>query len=87
MCVPVYASGAESADSSVINLQAVEVLANRAGATTPVAFTNVRKAELERSNDGRDMPYLLSMTPSVLATGDAGAGMGYTSLRLRGSDA
>lgn len=87
VCMPLHAFGVESADSSVINLQAVEVLANRASATTPVAFTNVRKAELESANDGRDMPYLLSMTPSLLATSDAGAGMGYTSLRVRGSDA
>ncbi len=88
-CVPsVHAVGAETAaDSSVIRLQDVEVLANRATATTPVAFTNVTKSELDRANDGRDMPYLLGMTPSLLATSDAGTGMGYTGLRIRGSDA
>lgn len=84
---PVCVAGAETADSSIINLRNVEVLANRATSTTPVAYTNVRKEALERANDGRDMPYLLGMTPSLLATSDAGAGMGYTSLRLRGSDA
>lgn len=81
------AQSGESADSTVINLQSVEVLANRADATTPVAYTNVGKRELERLNDGREMPYLLNMTPSVIVTSDAGTGMGYTSMRVRGSDA
>lgn len=81
------ATEATAADSSIINLRSVEVLANRATASTPVAFTDVRKDALEKANDSRDMPYLLGMTPSLLATSDAGAGMGYTSIRLRGSDA
>lgn len=86
LCVPVHAAGTEPADSTVVSLHDVEVLANRANGTSPVAFTNVDKAALERANDGRDMPYLLGMTPSLLATSDTGTGMGYTSLRLRGSD-
>ena len=51
-----------------------------------MAFTTVKKAELESFNDGRDIPYLLQMTPSLITTSDAGAGMGYTSLRVRGTD-
>lgn len=76
---------AAQADTSVV-LNQIEVVANRATAKTPVAFTNVSKAQLERYNDGRDMPYLLRMTPSLITTSDAGAGMGYTSMRVRGSD-
>ncbi len=51
-----------------------------------MAFTNVSKAQFENYNDGRDIPYLLRMTPSVISTSDAGAGMGYTSMRVRGTD-
>lgn len=81
------AAESEAADSSrVINLEDVEVVANRATKDTPIAFTNVSKAELNEANDGRDLPYLLLRTPSLITTSDAGAGMGYTSLRIRGTD-
>jgi iron complex outermembrane receptor protein len=74
------------ADSLYVNLKDVEVTANRATGTTPVAYTNVSKAALNRQNDGRDLPYLLQSTPSLITTSDAGAGMGYTSLRIRGTE-
>lgn len=69
-----------------VTLQQLEVVGNRATAKTPVAFTNLKKSELTRTNDGQDMTYLLQMTPSVTVSSDAGAGMGYTSMRVRGSD-
>lgn len=70
-----------------VELQAVQVVATRATAKTPVAYTNVRKAELTKSNFGQDIPYLLMLTPSVVATSDAGTGIGYTGFRVRGTDA
>ncbi|MDE5941796.1 MAG: TonB-dependent receptor [Muribaculaceae bacterium] len=75
------------ADSLVVNLHDVEIVANRASAKVPVAFTNVLKSDVSNANNGRDIPYLLGMTPSVVTTSDAGAGMGYTGMRVRGSDA
>ncbi len=82
-----FAAEPQVADSSrVINLDNVEVVANRATGNTPIAFTNVTKTELNEANDGRDLPYLLLRTPSLITTSDAGAGMGYTSLRIRGTD-
>lgn len=87
VCGAFAAESQEAADSSrVINLENVEVVANRATGNTPIAFTNVTKAELNEANDGRDLPYLLLRTPSLITTSDAGAGMGYTSLRIRGTD-
>lgn len=83
------ASAAESTSADTVSsilLKQVEVVANRATANTPVAFTNVGKKELLRHNDGRDITFLLQMTPSVTITSDAGAGMGYTSMRVRGTD-
>ena len=84
---PVHAQTSAVSDSlKVINLQEVQVVSTRATAKTPVAFTNIGKAELKKVNFGQDIPYLLSMTPSTLTTSDAGSGIGYTTLRVRGTD-
>lgn len=80
-------SNSEIDSLSNVQLQTVQVVATRATAKTPVAYTNVRKAELSKSNYGRDIPYLLMLTPSVVATSDAGTGIGYSGFRVRGTDA
>ncbi|CAI8211042.1 MAG: Uncharacterised protein [Cryomorphaceae bacterium] len=67
-------------------LKEVNVNALRAGEKTPVAFTNISEAEIEKGNLGQDLPYLISLTPSVVTTSDAGAGVGYTGFRIRGTD-
>ena len=69
-----------------VSLQEVEVVSTRATRNTPVAFTNIGKEELQKQNLGQDLPYLLSMTPSAISTSDAGGGIGYTSIRVRGTD-
>ncbi len=53
---------------------------------TPTAFTNISGNEIEKKNVGQDIPYLLQLTPSFVATSDAGAGVGYTNFRIRGTD-
>jgi len=65
-----------------------EVIINstRADSNTPVAFSNIEKEDIEKNNNGQDIPYLLDMTPSVVISSDAGAGVGYTSMRIRGTD-
>ncbi|MCA1742282.1 MAG: TonB-dependent receptor, partial [Bacteroidales bacterium] len=65
----------------------VIVRASRAGNRTPMAHSTVHASELRERDLTRDMPYLLSLTPSVVETSDAGNGIGYTSLRIRGTDA
>lgn len=65
----------------------VIVRGSRAGARTPMAHTTVSSGELRERDLTRDMPFLLAMTPSVVETSDAGTGIGYTSLRIRGTDA
>ena len=67
-------------------LQGIEVTATRATKKTPVAYTDLSREELKRMNFGRDIPFLLSLTPSVTMTSDAGNGIGYTTLRVRGTD-
>ncbi len=65
----------------------VIVRGSRAGSRTPMAHTTVSSGELRERDMTRDMPFLLAMTPSVVETSDAGNGIGYTSLRIRGTDA
>ena len=69
------------------DLKAAEVTATRATRHTPIAFTNLDKKDIAKKNFGQDLTYLLLGTPSVLTTSDAGTGIGYTSLRVRGTDA
>ena len=84
--ITVHAQTSAKDSMRVVNLQEVQVVSTRATAKTPVAFTNIDKAALKKVNFGQDIPYLLSMTPSTLTTSDAGAGIGYTTLRVRGTD-
>ncbi len=62
------------------------VSATRASESTPTTFTTVDKSEIAKRNLGQDIPILLNFTPSVVSFSDAGAGVGYTGLRIRGSD-
>ncbi len=68
-------------------LQTVEVNSLRVEEEAPFSFVNIDKETLRKNNLGQDIPYLLRNTPSVVATSDAGAGVGYTGIRVRGSDA
>ncbi|WDF55703.1 TonB-dependent receptor [Mucilaginibacter sp. KACC 22063] len=64
----------------------INVIATRAGSKSPTTFTNLNHKEIQKNNLGQDLPYLLSQTPSAVVTSDAGAGVGYTGIRIRGSD-
>lgn len=74
-------------EHSAILADEVLVSATRADGKTPVVVTNVSNEELSKRNLGQDIPMLLSITPSFVTTTDAGAGVGYTGFRVRGSDA
>ncbi|MDW8332519.1 MAG: TonB-dependent receptor, partial [Cyclobacteriaceae bacterium] len=65
----------------------VLVTATRASEKTPTTFTSVDRTTLRKQNFGQDMPLLLNWTPSVVTTSDAGNGVGYTYINIRGSDA
>ena len=64
----------------------VTVSATRASANSPTAFTNLNKKDIDKNNSGRGFEYLLEQTPSTVVTSNAGVGVGYTSIRIRGSD-
>ncbi|RZK53728.1 MAG: PEGA domain-containing protein, partial [Pedobacter sp.] len=65
----------------------VVVSATRVAKNAAFTYKNLSKSDLEKTNQGQDLPYLLNQTPSVVVTSDAGAGVGYTGIRIRGSDA
>ena len=69
-----------------LNLNTVNISAVRAGSNSPTTFQVISKEELNKNNLGQDLPYLLDMTPSVVTTSDAGTGIGYTDIHIRGSD-
>jgi iron complex outermembrane receptor protein len=72
--------------SSIITDE-VTVSATRASANSPTAFTNLSKKDIEKNNSGRGFEYLLEQTPSTVVSSNAGTGIGYTNIRIRGSDA
>ncbi len=65
----------------------VNVIATRANERSGLVYTTVTGKDLANVNLGQDLPVLLQMQPSVTTTSDAGNGVGYTGLRIRGSDA
>ena len=68
-------------------LQPVEITAIKAQEKNPFAKTNLTKADIKKLNIGQDLPFILNNTPSVVVNSDAGTGIGYTGIRIRGTDA
>lgn len=66
--------------------EGIDVLGVRATEKTPTTYTNIDREQIEAQNYGQDLPYLLETTPSTVVTSDAGAGVGYTGVRIRGVD-
>lgn len=64
----------------------IMVAATRVKEKSPFTYSNVTSDEIKKRNLGQDIPYLLQLTPSFVATSDAGAGVGYTNFRIRGTD-
>ncbi|HMG81395.1 MAG TPA: TonB-dependent receptor [Ferruginibacter sp.] len=81
----VFAQEAKLTDT--VSLQPVEISSVKATELAPFAKTNLTAKEISKSNTGQDMPYLLDQTPSVVVNSDAGTGIGYTGIHIRGSDA
>jgi iron complex outermembrane recepter protein len=79
---------AQTQDSTKVeSLEMVFLKAVRVNADSPITHSNIDKEELAKRNLGQDLPILLNYLPSVVTTTDAGAGVGYTGIRVRGSDA
>ncbi|MGL4630402.1 MAG: TonB-dependent receptor [Leadbetterella sp.] len=76
-----------SDSTHVKRLEEIVVSATRVNELSGMAFTNLGKTSLTKSNLGQDMPILLNSLTSVVTTSDAGTGIGYTGIRIRGTDA
>jgi len=74
-------------EEDVVITDQVIVSATRVNEKTPSTYSTINKVTLQKQNFGQDLPITLNWTPSLVTTSDAGAGVGYTGLRIRGSDA
>jgi iron complex outermembrane recepter protein len=72
--------------TSAITTEEVIITATRADERTPSTQQNISGEKIREISAGQDLPMLLELTPSIVSTSDAGAGIGYTGLRIRGSD-
>jgi iron complex outermembrane recepter protein len=73
--------------TDTLMLENIEVTSIRATDKAPFTKTNISKAEIEKNNLGQDLPFILNQLPSVVVNSDAGNGIGYTGISIRGSDA
>ena len=85
--IAAIAQETEQDSTKVESLEEVFIQAVRVDADSPITHSNLDEKEIETRNLGQDVPYLLNYLPSVVTTSDAGAGVGYTYIRVRGSDA
>lgn len=76
-----------SLTAAPLSADEVLVTATRADEKSAMAYTNLSRQDLRPFNTGQDLPFALNFTPSVVTTSDAGNGLGYTGIRIRGSDA
>ena len=82
--IQIYSQDQEIDSLNVQKLEEVLVSSIRVNEDIPMAFTNVSKDQIEERNLGQDLPILLNFLPNVVTTSDAGAGIGYTGIRIRG---
>ncbi len=93
LCVSIFCFAANSFAQKNKNfndtsyLQPVEITAVKAQDKNPFAKTNLLKEDIKKLNIGQDLPFILNNTPSVVVNSDAGTGIGYTGIRIRGTDA
>ena len=87
-CLPLFVLSQQNVDTVKIkkSLKEIIIMSELAGEKTPVTFKNITKKEINKFNLGQDLPYIISHTPSIVTTSDAGAGIGYTGFRIRGTD-
>ena len=86
LCFCLFFPFLSQAQHDSIALQAVVIQATRTGGNSPVPHTNLKAKAIAEILQAQDIPFLLSGVPSLVETSDAGAGVGYTGLRIRGSD-
>jgi iron complex outermembrane receptor protein len=69
------------------SMDALVVKSTRSDRKTPMTYSNLNAEQIQKNNQGQDVPFILQWTPSAVVTSDAGTGIGYTGIRIRGTDA
>ena len=87
LSISTFAQEKQQDSTKIETLDEVLVKAVRVNADSPITHSNIKKETLEKRNLGQDLPILLNYLPSVVTTSDAGAGVGYTGIRVRGVSA
>ena len=82
-----FALFCQNKKNDTLLLQPIEIKSIRANDKAPFTKTNLTKKDIEKVNLGQDLPFILNQTPSVVVNSDAGNGVGYTGIRIRGTDA
>lgn len=88
--LPLFIQAQDTSRSKLFDtlmLENIEITSIRAADKAPFTKTNLSKEQIEKVNLGQDLPFVLNNLPSVVASSDAGNGVGYTGIRIRGSDA
>lgn len=73
--------------NDTLMLENIEIVSLRASVKAPFTKTNISSAQIAKTNLGQDLPFILNQVPAVVVNSDAGNGVGYTGIRIRGSDA
>ncbi len=88
ICISVFNAFAQTVErKDTVLLSPIEVKSLRASDNMPFAKSNLNEKEIEKKNTGVDLPFILNQIPSVQVNSDAGNGIGYTGIRIRGNDA
>jgi iron complex outermembrane receptor protein len=87
ICAVAGAQQVAKRDSMHVELEEVTVTSIRANEKSAVSYTTLAASEIARRNTGQDVPFLLALSPSFVATSETGTGIGYTGFRIRGTDA
>ena len=87
LSISVISQEKERDSTKIQKLDEVLISAIRVNADSPITHSNIDKEELNERNLGQDIPVLMNYLPNVVTTSDAGSGVGYTGIRVRGSDA
>src|SRR6185295_20300471 len=83
----IFLTADSPAKNQILFLEPVEITAIRASEKSPFTKVTLGAAQISKMNNGQDLPYILDQTPSVVASSDAGNGIGYTGISIRGTDA
>jgi len=85
-CAPLLLQAQEADTTEKVDLLPTEIISLRGGPTSPFSKSTLTQKDIAKENIGQDLPYILQNLPSIVVSSDAGTGIGYTNMSVRGSD-